>query len=158
MTTDRLTHANLQSNPKAAYAFAQHGYSGVRLYLEQVREEDSGPVLDAIRRRAEGWVEERNPTVLLPQRLRPSIPCAGSTPGAENRTGHPQRAQSDGRHGLCGEDRVPHRPERPIHQWPATSQQVRPSRNKWSKERWRGARPKREERAFPLCYVADDSA
>ena len=54
--TDRLTHANLESNPKAAYAFAQHGYRGVRLYLEKVREEDSGPVLEAIRRRADAVV------------------------------------------------------------------------------------------------------
>jgi hypothetical protein len=54
--TDRLTHANLQSNAKAAYAFTQPGYRGVRLYLERAREEDSGPVLEAIRRRADAIV------------------------------------------------------------------------------------------------------
>ncbi len=53
---DRLTHANLQANPKAAYAFAQPGYRGVRLYLEKVREEVDGPVLEAVRGRADAVV------------------------------------------------------------------------------------------------------
>jgi hypothetical protein len=51
--TDRLTHANLQENPHAVYAFNQKGYEGVRLYLEKVREETEGPLLDEIRKRAD---------------------------------------------------------------------------------------------------------
>jgi hypothetical protein len=51
--TDRLTHANLQENPSAVYAFNEKGYEGVRLYLEKVREETEGPLLEAIRERAD---------------------------------------------------------------------------------------------------------
>ncbi|MDF1554731.1 MAG: pyridoxamine 5'-phosphate oxidase family protein [Deferrisomatales bacterium] len=51
--TDRLTHKNLRDNPKAAYAFQEPGFQGVRLYLEKVREETSGPVLEEVRRRAD---------------------------------------------------------------------------------------------------------
>ena len=50
--TDRLTHANLQSNPYATYAFHEEGYRGVRLYLKKVREETEGKMLDAIKERA----------------------------------------------------------------------------------------------------------
>ena len=54
--TDRLTHANLSENPKAVYAFAQPGYRGVRIYLEKVREDTGGPVLEHIRDRADDIV------------------------------------------------------------------------------------------------------
>ena len=40
--TDRLTHANLQSNPHAAYIFAEAAEStfvGKRLYLTKIRED-----------------------------------------------------------------------------------------------------------------------
>ncbi len=53
---DRLTHANLQENPFAAYAFQEKGFQGVRLYLEKVREEDHGPVLEEVRSRADAIV------------------------------------------------------------------------------------------------------
>ncbi|GAB4254491.1 pyridoxamine 5'-phosphate oxidase family protein [Deferrisoma sp.] len=52
-TGDRLTLANLRANPKAAYAYVEPGYRGVRLYLEKVREETDGPLLAEIRRGAE---------------------------------------------------------------------------------------------------------
>ena len=51
--TDRLTHANLGENPNAIYAFNEKGYKGVRLYLEKVREETEGPLLQEIRKRAD---------------------------------------------------------------------------------------------------------
>lgn len=54
--TDRLTHANLQENPHAVYAFQQKGFQGVRLYLEKVREEDGGPVLEEVKARADAIV------------------------------------------------------------------------------------------------------
>ncbi len=54
--TDRLTHANLQANPHAVYAFQEKGFQGVRLYLEKVREEDRGPVLEEVRHRADAIV------------------------------------------------------------------------------------------------------
>jgi len=54
--TDRLTYANLQENPHAVYAFQEEGFQGVRLYLEKDREEDHGPVLAEVRRRADAVV------------------------------------------------------------------------------------------------------
>lgn len=51
--TERLTHANVRENPKAVYALRGAGYEGLRLYLEEVREETSGPLLEEIRERAE---------------------------------------------------------------------------------------------------------
>ena len=50
---DRLTHANLQSNPHAAYLFhqAEGGYKGKRLYLTKVGEETDPEKIAGIRRR-----------------------------------------------------------------------------------------------------------
>jgi len=51
--TSRLTHANLQENPSAVYAFNEEGgYRGYRLYLEKVREEKEGALLKEIRKAA----------------------------------------------------------------------------------------------------------
>ena len=50
---DRLTHANLQENPRAVYAFNEGGFQGVRIFLEKVREETEGQMLDAIRQEAD---------------------------------------------------------------------------------------------------------
>jgi len=50
---DRLTHANLHENPHAVYAFNEGGFQGVRLFLEKVREEIEGPLLDQIRQEAD---------------------------------------------------------------------------------------------------------
>jgi hypothetical protein len=49
----RLTHANLQVNPHAAYLFMEDGpgYKGKRLYLTKVREEQDTDLLKSLRRR-----------------------------------------------------------------------------------------------------------
>jgi hypothetical protein len=49
----RLTHANLQGNPHAAYLFMEDGpgYKGKRLYLTKVREEQDTDRLKSLRRR-----------------------------------------------------------------------------------------------------------
>jgi hypothetical protein len=48
--TDRLTHANLQDNGKAVYAFMEeHGYGGRRFYLNLTKEDNTGPLLEKIR-------------------------------------------------------------------------------------------------------------
>jgi len=49
---DRLTHANLQSNPYAAYLFKEDGpgYAGKRLYLTKIREEKDSPLIEQIQR------------------------------------------------------------------------------------------------------------
>ena len=51
--TDRLTHANLAQNPHAVYAFHEGGFQGVRLFLEKVKEETKGALLDSIRKEAD---------------------------------------------------------------------------------------------------------
>ena len=50
---DRLTHANLTENPHAVYAFNEGGFQGKRLFLEKVREETEGSLLDSIRAEAD---------------------------------------------------------------------------------------------------------
>jgi len=50
---DRLSHANLQTNPHASYLFVEagQGYNGKRLYLQKVGEEKETERLYALRRR-----------------------------------------------------------------------------------------------------------
>jgi hypothetical protein len=50
---DRLTHANIQTNPHAAYLFMEEGpgYRGKRLYLTKLREDENSQLIDAINRR-----------------------------------------------------------------------------------------------------------
>jgi len=51
IAADKLTHANLQSNPHAAYIFKENGnYEGRRLYITKIREEKDSPLIDEIRR------------------------------------------------------------------------------------------------------------
>ena len=51
---DRLSHHNLQSNPRAAYMFMQEGtgYRGRRFFLKKVREEQDSELLYQLRRRS----------------------------------------------------------------------------------------------------------
>ena len=51
--SDRQSHANLQSNPHAAYLFMEEGagYVGRRLTLSKLREETDQEKIQAIRRR-----------------------------------------------------------------------------------------------------------
>ncbi len=50
---DRLSHKNLQSNPKAAYMFIEKGpgYKGKRLFLTKVKEERDSELIDSLKRR-----------------------------------------------------------------------------------------------------------
>ena len=50
---DRLTHANLTSNPKAVYLFIEDGkgYRGKRLFLKKLKEEENSPLIGKIQRR-----------------------------------------------------------------------------------------------------------
>lgn len=52
---DRLSHANIQKNPSAAYLFIEEGqgYAGKRLRLTKVREEASPELVAAICRRCD---------------------------------------------------------------------------------------------------------
>lgn len=50
--TDRLTHANLQSNPHAAYIFVEspgETFTGKRLYLTKIKETTDQEEIDKIR-------------------------------------------------------------------------------------------------------------
>ena len=49
---DKLSHANLQTNPSAVYLFVEktEGYVGKRLYLTKIREETSPEAIEAMRR------------------------------------------------------------------------------------------------------------
>lgn len=51
--SDKLSHANLQTNPKATYMFIEKakGYQGKRLYLQKTREENDPELVQSIRRR-----------------------------------------------------------------------------------------------------------
>jgi len=52
IAADRLTHANLQTNPHAVYLFKEDGlYAGQRLYLIKTREEKDSPLIEDIRRK-----------------------------------------------------------------------------------------------------------
>lgn len=53
---DRLSHGNIQSNPKAAFLFREDGggYRGTRLYLEKTREEKNSPLIDQLRSKKHG--------------------------------------------------------------------------------------------------------
>ncbi len=53
---DRLSHANLQSNPHAAYLFMEEGigYKGTRLFLTRVAEEKNSERLFGLRRKQYG--------------------------------------------------------------------------------------------------------
>ena len=50
---ERLTHENLKTNPWAAYLFmeSKEGYSGKRLYLRKVKEEQNEQLINEIRRK-----------------------------------------------------------------------------------------------------------
>ncbi len=61
IAADKLTHANLQSNPHAVYIFKEEGhYEGRRLYISKLREEKDSPLIHEIRRETHKEVESKN--------------------------------------------------------------------------------------------------
>ena len=58
IAADKLTHANLQSNPHAVYLFKElDRHKGWRLYLTKIREEKDSPLIEEIRRKKYPEVE-----------------------------------------------------------------------------------------------------
>ena len=57
---NRLSHANLEANPHAAYLFKEdgHGYRGKRLLLTKIKEEKDTDLLNILRRRTYSDEEE----------------------------------------------------------------------------------------------------
>ena len=78
----RLTHANLQVNPHAAYLFVEMGpgYKGKRLYLTKVREEQDTELLKSLRRRIYSSEKEQTsgPKFLVFFRLDKELPLVGA--------------------------------------------------------------------------------
>lgn len=63
IAADRLTHANLQTNPYAVYLFKeQNSYEGKRLYLMKTREEKDSPLIDEIKRRKYNNTDRKDKT------------------------------------------------------------------------------------------------
>ena len=54
---DRLSHANLQSNPHAMYLFKEDGpgYKGKRLFITKLKEEKNTELLESLRRRKDAY-------------------------------------------------------------------------------------------------------
>jgi hypothetical protein len=78
---DKLTHANLQSNPHAAYLFTEEEeeFKGVRLYLTKTKEEKDPQKVDALRRKE--YPHLRGKEFLVYFRVDKTLPLIGS--GAE---------------------------------------------------------------------------
>jgi Pyridoxamine 5'-phosphate oxidase len=53
LMSDRLSHANLQNNPHAAYLFMEKGpgWQGIRLYIRRLREERNSELARSLIRR-----------------------------------------------------------------------------------------------------------
>ena len=63
IAADRLTHANLQSNPNAVYIFKEKGhYDGRRLYITKLREEKDSQLIGEIRRKKSPEGEDKHST------------------------------------------------------------------------------------------------
>ena len=80
---DRLSHANLSSNPRAAFLFreAAEGYQGKRLYLTEINEETDSAKIEAIRRRetpSECLPGEKDVRYLVTFRVDKVLPLIGS--------------------------------------------------------------------------------
>jgi len=66
IAADRLTHANLQTNPHAVFLFKEDGrYEGRRLYLTKTREEKDSPLIEEIRRKKYAEEEGKNESKFL---------------------------------------------------------------------------------------------
>ena len=76
---DRLTHANLQANPCAAYLFREDGtgYAGKRLFLRKISEEKNSESIRELERRScpdDGEVDR----FLVAFRVDTELPLVGS--------------------------------------------------------------------------------
>lgn len=81
---DRLTHHNLQSNPRAAYLFreAAEGYKGKRYFLTKIREEKDSELLLKLKRRFYPKdKEQQGPKFLVFFKIEKELPLIG--PGEE---------------------------------------------------------------------------
>jgi hypothetical protein len=79
---DRLSHANLQTNPHAAYMFIEEGagYKGKRLFLTKIREEKETDLLYQLKRKERTAAEEegRGPKFLVFFKIDQELPLIGA--------------------------------------------------------------------------------
>lgn len=79
---DRLSHANLQANPHAAYMFIEEGagYKGKRLFLTKIREEKETDLLYQLKRKERTAAEEegRGPKFLVFFNIDKELPLIGA--------------------------------------------------------------------------------
>lgn len=79
---DRLTHANLQTNPRAVFLFKADGpgYTGQRLYLEKLSEEQDSPRLQEMKRRSLSPEKdmEKGPKFLVIFKITKVLPLIGT--------------------------------------------------------------------------------
>ena len=82
---DRLSHHNLQSNPKAAFLFREEGagYNGLRLHLTMVHEESGTPLVKEICRRCR--IDDKPDAVrfMVSFRIDTELPLIGAGESAE---------------------------------------------------------------------------
>jgi len=64
---DRLSHRNLQENPKAAYLFIDSGgrREGIRLYLEKTGEEENPDLVEKLRRHGKSGTDSPGKKLFL---------------------------------------------------------------------------------------------
>lgn len=77
----RLTHENLKTNPYAAYMFIEegHGYQGIRLFLEKIKEETDNDLIESMKRRhlTRQEDEAKGPKFLMHFRIERMLPLIG---------------------------------------------------------------------------------
>ena len=78
---DRLTHANLKSNPFATFLFIEKGagYEGKRLFLRKLREEQNPGLVNKIKRR-KYTDDNEEPKFLVYFELEKELPLIGGGP------------------------------------------------------------------------------
>ena len=78
---DRLTHANVQSNPYASYIFIEAGSKskGIRLYMQKVSETDDQELISSLSRRSLTPEEDeaKGPKFLVRFKLIKALPILG---------------------------------------------------------------------------------
>jgi hypothetical protein len=77
--SDRLSHQNLQSNPRAAYLFVEDGpgYKGHRLELTKLREETDPKVIGSMRRKSRQAAETETSKYVVYFRIDQVRPAVG---------------------------------------------------------------------------------
>ena len=77
----RLSYANLQSNPKAAYLFIEKGpgYKGTRVYLEKTGEESDPEKVASVRRSTHGCEDSASKSKLVFFKVTRTRPLVGDS-------------------------------------------------------------------------------